>query len=56
MTVDQYLAKRWEYLGRKGWQGRLTFETYRAANRLHVAHNMREGLIPKPDGSGWVRP
>jgi len=50
-----HMSARWDYLGKKGWQGSFTFERYVAANNTAVMRNLVRGLVS--DGAGfWIDP
>jgi len=53
-AAETHLQNRWEYLGGKGFQGIVTRDQYFSANRESVMLNIRIGLIPKLDGSGYL--
>jgi hypothetical protein len=51
--AEKHLRARWAWLGRRNWQGSLSFKVYRSANLRTVMGNIRDGLVP--DGRGKYR-
>lgn len=51
-----HLARRWNYLGPKGYHGVVTREQFFSANMHSVKVNIRIGLVSRIDGSGWDDP
>ena len=40
--IREHLDQRWEYLGQKGWQGKITKDQFIARNMPHVRRNLED--------------
>ena len=48
--IETHLEARWEYLGKRNWQGSISKRTYFARNAPHIRRNVLNGA--ELDGRG----